>query len=221
MRKFCPKCGKPTEEFYDNLCLDCFLQKLNIEENLPKEIEINQCPLCREFFIKNKISTKQKIVEDILKKETKKIGVGIVSIKIDDNVIKFQYELRVNNTMIERESSIKLKIRKKYCNPCRLRLSGYYEAVLQIRKVDKKKLEMIYEMIERSRKRNKFAFISKEVKLKNGLDIYVGSKGVARKIARICRKNFGAEVKVSRKFYGIKDGKKVYRESFLVSFRNN
>src|SRR3972149_9446515 len=49
LQKFCPKCGKTTENLYDNLCKDCFLQKINLKD-LPEKITVRQCKICGKFF---------------------------------------------------------------------------------------------------------------------------------------------------------------------------
>jgi len=59
-------------------------------------------------------------------------------------------------------------------------------------------------------------FISKERKLKGGLDVYVSSMECGRRISRQIVKKLGGSFSESRKLYGRKDGRNIYRVSFSV-----
>ena len=59
-------------------------------------------------------------------------------------------------------------------------------------------------------------FISKEVLLKEGLDIYVSSMDCGRRISNGIVRRFGGSYSKSQKLYGRKDARNVYMVSFSV-----
>ena len=94
--------------------------------------------------------------------------------------------------------------------------SNYYEGNLQLRNVTKKIIKEARALIEM----NKPAFIVKEVKFKNGKDLYLSSQKTMQLVARTLQKKYGGEVKLSRKLFGVKrqTSKKVYRLTVLYRY---
>ena len=216
LKKFCPKCGKETKTFVKGLCLDCYLEKLKIENKIPKEIVINQCPLCKDFILKNRNLKFDEAVKYLIKDFLKKIPIKDFEYKIEDNILHLIINLKVDHKIKNLEKAVKLKIKKTYCKFCRLKISGYYEGIIQLRNLPENKIQEIINLIKKIEKKNRMAFISKEERLKNGLNLYVGSKNVIN----ILKKKFEYKTKVSKKLYGIKNGKKVYRVTLLISGKN-
>ncbi|MEM0333316.1 MAG: NMD3-related protein [Candidatus Aenigmatarchaeota archaeon] len=105
----CARCGKETKDFYDNLCLDCFIEKM-------KNIEINLrvCKKCNRFFVSNRgFEEKERAIDYYLKKfVSKKISLEIDKIPIE-----------------------KLDVFEKefICNECKEKYSRKVEAILQVR----------------------------------------------------------------------------------------
>ncbi|MCD6387722.1 MAG: hypothetical protein J7L30_05325, partial [Methanophagales archaeon] len=59
-------------------------------------------------------------------------------------------------------------------------------------------------------------FITKEKKVRGGIDFYVSSSAYARRISREIVRRLGGSFSESPKLYGIKNGKRIYRVSFSV-----
>ena len=216
LEKFCPRCGKKTKKFYKGLCLDCYLEELKIKSEIPGEIVINQCPLCKDFIFKNRNLKFDDVVRYSIKKFLKKIRAKDFEYRIEDNILHLVINLKIDNKIKKFERIVKLKIKKTYCKFCRFRVSGYYEGIIQLRNLPENKIQEIINFIKKIERKNRMAFISKEERLKNGLNLYVGSKNVIN----ILKKKFEYETKVSRKLYGIKNGKKVYRVTLLMRGKN-
>ncbi|MEM5772711.1 MAG: NMD3-related protein, partial [Candidatus Aenigmatarchaeota archaeon] len=64
---------------------------------------------------------------------------------------------------------------------------------------------------------DKLSFISKFEETKNGFDVFVGSKNSANQIARILKAKYKAKLKITKKLAGRIKGKKVYRDTILIS----
>lgn len=74
----------------------------------------------------------------------------------------------------------------------------YFESILQLRPFDEKVFDFV---LKRINERND-VFISKEVKLKTGVDLYLSSNKVAVIIGRMLKKSFKGTIKISKKLYG-------------------
>lgn len=85
----------------------------------------------------------------------------------------------------------------------------YYEAIIQLRPASSNIVKFVKEKI----KSRKGVFISKEIKLKTGLDIYMSSQRLAQDIGKKLKQRFKGTTKLSRSLYGINKltSKKVYR----------
>jgi NMD protein affecting ribosome stability and mRNA decay len=60
----------------------------------------------------------------------------------------------------------------------------------------------------------KTTFISKEDELKEGINLYVGE---GKKLLEVI-KGFGLRWKTSRKLHGMREGKRLYRTTYLIRF---
>jgi nonsense-mediated mRNA decay protein 3 len=207
---FCVECGKEGKT-YDGLCLDCYLKKELIK--IPDEIKITFCRGCDAYKIKDKW-LRGNFEEDIKEYIRKNIETNIsFEIDMEDNVVicKGFFEGRE----ILKEKEIKIKIKESLCNQCSLFRGGYYEAILQIRGADEEKGKIIDEFIKSNVGIEK-SFISKKVKVRGGIDYYIGSKKVASHIAKELKKEFDAEHIFSSSLFGLKNGRKVYRDTHLI-----
>ena len=218
-KKFCPKCGKETKEFFENLCLACYTKKLLNEKKFPEKIEIAQCPICKDFVLKGKnFENIEKVLEKVLLTIFKKLPLTQINYFLKDEKIFLDLKLKINKKEVEERKVLKFWIKKTYCKYCKLKIGKYYEAVLQIRNADEKIIEKIKNFLEKIEKKDRMAFVSKEVPLKNGIDFYLGSKRAANKISRIFKAKYFAKTKITRKFYRFKNGKKIYRVTILIDF---
>lgn len=215
-KKFCPKCGKRTDEFFKRLCIDCYLQSLKINNKIAKEIEISQCPICEDFLVKDKNSNLEESLNYSLKSLFKLLPLKEIKYKIKDEEIQLFLKLKINGKILRLKKERKLKINKRYCRFCKLKISGYYEGIIQLR-LPEEKIDEIKEIIKSFERKNRMAFISKENKLKKGVDVFIGSKNVIHNLVKIIKKKFKYKIKITRKFYGYKKGKKVYKIILLIS----
>ena len=94
----------------------------------------------------------------------------------------------------------------------------YYEGKLQLRPDDAEVLDFVYSLIDKRYD----VLISKEVKLKTGIDLYVNNKKwMLMMLRRQLKKKFEGEFKVSRTLYGRRRGstKLVYRSTLLFRLK--
>ncbi len=201
MKKFCPKCGKSVDKLYEGLCKDCYREE--ILAKLPKQIELKICEKCG-MIIKGNDTV---LAKPYFKKLAKKLDAKLIS--YNDELVLEKEELEV---------SIPIKKIYKLCHYCSLQKQGYYNAKLQIR--FKANYEKIVKYIEKkawqARKRDKFAFITKVEYLPNGVDIFIGSKAFAHKIAVGLKRKYNAKMKITKKLITVKLGKRLYRDTIAL-----
>jgi len=101
-------------------------------------------------------------------------------------------------------------IEKRYtvCPTCQKKKSGYFEAILQVRRMDGTLTEMEKESIENDvysyvgKERDPLAFISHTKISHEGIDFDIGGKKVARHTALSLKKSHGGKISESNKIMG-------------------
>lgn len=89
----------------------------------------------------------------------------------------------------------------------------YFEGKLQLRNCSEEILDFVADHLEKEKGR---VWIAKEVKAKNGVDLYLSSNKFLRKLGRLLKDRFECVVKESSKLHTeTKDGKKLYRGTVL------
>jgi len=234
--KFCPKCGKKTDELFDSLCRACFTKgvKLIDTEKLAIPIRVNVCEICGGYF-KGKGAGKERtsieeVVTDAIRKDIREryghecnVRVEVLGgneLKDTENrvIVSLRVKAEIKGVEIEERGEIAVNLKRGTCERCSRITGGYYAGIVQIRADDRipadEELTMAEEIAYSGL--GDADFISKETKLKEGLDIYVSSMECGRRISRQIVKKLGGGFSESRKLYGRKDGRNVYRVSFSV-----
>ncbi|MEM3513798.1 MAG: 60S ribosomal export protein NMD3 [Candidatus Hadarchaeum sp.] len=122
------------------------------------------------------------------------------------------------------EHALKLDLKYTTCDVCRLKRAKHHEAILQLRDFSstekrlqiQREVEKIVAQLGKSEPRN---FIANFKEQHGGLDYYLSSVNLGRKIAALLKERFGATVIESAKLIGrTRDGRKKYRVSILARF---
>jgi len=219
MRKFCPKCGKITDNFYDNLCRNCFLENISILDKLPEGIKIRICKFCGRILVDKKyFDTVEKAVDHILASLLDKLEVKSASYRISKNKVYVSIKLKFDDIEKSEEKSISLLLKYITCELCSIKAGRYYNSIIQIRS---KNPERIFRGIEKKmhdiNKSDPYAFISKIEKIPHGYDIYIGSKSAASRVANYIKSKYNVKIKITRKLSGSISGKKSYKDTILIS----
>jgi len=139
--------------------------------------------------------------------------------RIEGRKVHMTIVLRVEDLEKIEKKDAELVIKEIFCDKCSMEKSGYFQSILQIR-VPKELIGVFFDEVQQQidllSHYDNLAFISKIEKQKEGLDLYVGSKKVAMQIAKNLKDKFKAEIKITRKQAGLKQGQKVYRDTILV-----
>ncbi len=93
---------------------------------------------------------------------------------------------------------------------------GYFESKLQLRPKNKEVLDYVLNQLKKTNTK-----IAKEVKLKEGLDLYLSSRKSTIQIAKKLKKVFKGDLKVTKKLFTVNrlTSKKVYRITVLFRLK--
>ncbi|MBE8540533.1 NMD3-related protein [Geoglobus acetivorans] len=223
----CAVCGKESEH---PVCGKCLLERIEAVK-IPPVVEITVCPKCdAKRLEKWKTISLEEAVEKVLEKETRiHEEVEVLDFSFQpfglDETGKYQFTFygKIRDHEFEYSSFFEVRLKKIACEKCSRQAGGYYEAIIQIRadnrELKDEELERIGEIIgagmDKQRSHPK-AFITKIEEKKEGIDIYMGDKKLAQKIARAILKELGGELSESSKIAGRQDGRDIYRFTYSV-----
>ncbi|MBD3398233.1 hypothetical protein GF412_03500 [Candidatus Micrarchaeota archaeon] len=201
----CPKCGISSREipFSGPFCIKC--KPVNIK--CPKRMEFIRCSKCGRVRLKG----------NWVKADESRLSEEVIS-KCKGEFIGGSYDFRKQeatffvgdkNRMFPVKRRIKVSIVKNICQECSRKSGGYFEGIIQLRGPKGKVMKAcrtIKKMLAKT------TFITKEEAKKEGLDLYVGSsKAVVELLAEL-----HLRAKMSKKLAGQKEGKRLYRTTFLI-----
>jgi len=225
---FCPLCGKKESRFIKGFCEECFLKKHPIAE-FPKELEFFQCKSCQKIKLFGKMQPfdEQALSQFVGKKvkfkelESPTLDVSIKQPNEEKLTARIFAKGIIDKVPISFEEEIPLKAISFLCDACMRLQSQYFEAIIQLRGKNKKKvakaLKEIIASIESQGKKSTLAAVTEIVEKKNGFDLKVGSKKAAQNAVRKIQQKFNAETKTSSKLLGMdKKGKEKHRFTFLA-----
>lgn len=210
---FCVECGKEGKT-YRGLCLDCYLKK-RVFFRIPSEITVTFCRNCDAHRILNQWKTGDMWadIEDAIKSRI------TAEIPLECSFDREKGTVTCRGTFegrkIEKTDHIKIKEKYRLCPKCSLQRGGYFEAILQVRGAKEEQLERIGEIIKR-KVDDQHSFITKKEKVRGGTDYYMGARGAAEQAAKEIREKFGGKLTISSSLVGVKDGKRVYRDTYSV-----
>jgi len=168
--------------------------------------------LCSNSFKISKEVNNQKISTEYKEEKERILGKIVISGYIDD-------------VKITEEHHLIIQIKKNVCDVCSKRFGGYHEAIIQVRadrrKLAEEEIEDIRYYVElivknMQNKGNRGLFITDIGKEHGGIDFYISDKGSALTITKKIQENYGGDLKKSSKNIGIKDGKQIYKMTYLI-----
>lgn len=231
-KSFCPQCGKTDEELFDGLCRSCFIENLTLI-SVPDKIEITTCTQCGSIqkkgrWIDSELSLEDQIAETLLEhvdvdNSVSNIEISLEILNIRGSTFEFLIGVKgqVLGEIVSQDFPVEIKAHKNVCTECSRYASGYYEAVIQLRANERhpspEEIEIadkiLKKQIEQLSEDNRMAYISQRAQIKEGVDYYVGSYKVARKLTDVLKNELGGVSKESPRLMGRdkSTGKDLYR----------
>ena len=229
-KKFCPRCGKETDNLVNNECLDCFLGDSKLFTIKNQKILV--CKHCSKAIIKGRWEdfSEKLISEEVASKVKVNNNLNLADIKIlidleqkeeTEYEVLVKFKAFVKDNLVEQKKVIEVIIQPTTCDSCMKLNSEYREAIVQLRgrnsEESEQMLKLASDLLDKERAKDPLSGVSKLIKLKQGYDLWVGSKKAGVKVSRYIAKLYHTELKVSRKLIGEdKNGKRKYRQTFCV-----
>lgn len=230
---FCVECGEEGE-LIGPLCPKCH-SKRHVKASLPEHIDLTLCSHCNAFLIggvwKEAGSVREAAEEAVRLALSLSNEVNLEDIRVqlderDEHAFEARVALKVSSHghSFERDAVTVIRLKHGSCKECSKQMGSYYEAILQIRG-DRQALDettearvrgLVEARIGAMRAESRAAFVTKVERVRGGLDYYLGAVRSGRLIARELQDTFCAEYKESSSLWGQREGKDVYRVTFLV-----
>ncbi len=203
----CPKCGIDSSQsnFIGAFCEKCYELKVS----KPKFLKVRICKRCHKYWNGKEWSmyNQKKIEENIASKFKGNFEKVDYYLESGTAVIYFNVEGKIymahRSFFPETEETI--------CPECSKQSGGYFEAILQLRG-DKIRVESASKKLSKELSRK--TFVGKVEEKKEGIDLYIGS---TKKVIEVI-KDFKYTYKISRKLFTQKQGKRLFRTTFVIRF---
>ncbi len=190
----------------------CDVCKSKIGKYKKEKIHITFCRLCFRYKIGKKWNTPQEQYDNLKEYVSHILNIPLENIE----------EIKGNSyRCVDSKNKVIKEIQIGFgtCDECSRMFGGYYECIVQIRGDNafiRKMEEKLTTFVEKSNMPR--AFITKIERVRGGKDIYLGSKKIGKKFIKTLDKKQYI-LKMSTSFYGVKDGKRITRDVFLIRQR--
>lgn len=226
LESVCPSCG---ERSY-GVCERCLARGRTIAA-MPSFLSIQVCSTCSDHFFKGRWINEDtncavaKAVEEALKIDPDEAAFTIVLNQISRTIIHARVEINVSGAGGSYESfDVDVRVNRVTCDRCSRISGGYYESKVQVRADHRtperaeleRALEIAARTINPTHKEDRLAFIAKTIWLREGLDLYIGTVKAAKRIVSALLREMGGNLSDSARLIGRRDGKDVYRVTFVM-----
>ncbi|OYT39088.1 MAG: hypothetical protein B6U89_04740 [Desulfurococcales archaeon ex4484_58] len=235
MVRYCIYCG--VEDSIDNpvingVCLNCRMKRGELVVVNERNLYIELCRSCFSVRIgyKWRESTGfddaiEQVVYSVLKNKVKP-GEGVSNLTINDyelittpswrTIVRVYFRGVYGGKEFEYPIDFTIYFKPVKCPRCKMIDSGEFEAVVQIRGIDSKLLDKIFEKIV-SRDRRFVENIVDIIETRNGVDLYFYDHGTARKMAKQLSKYLKLRIKENYEVTGMRSG--VSRARLYISLK--
>ncbi|MFO8051848.1 MAG: 60S ribosomal export protein NMD3 [Thermoplasmatota archaeon] len=229
----CLRCGN-REQFANHLCEECILETVR-PVTIPPVVQGDICRTCGRIRKGRSWSepfdtpeeAAVRLAEDSVE-VSREISTHRVELSVDHgDYLSFQLSGRASSVyhgvIIEQKLSCEVRLHPQTCPWCSKMQGNYYEAIIQLRGLKGLSDEQVEELIGLVQNETYLAhmkdpgiFISKEEKVRGGYDIYMGDSSFAKQLSLKLRDMYGGEHKATSSLFGRKDGRDLYRHTYLV-----
>lgn len=217
---FCVECGKETEETFDGLCIECYVKGKKFFD-IPSVIDVTVCRNCGAYKIESGWAHGEldELIRTFLEGHIRHEDIKNFRVAVgEDGMVTCTGEF--HGFPIHEEGLAEVKIKNSICETCSRMKGGYFEAVLQIRKqggrMSERELKLSDDVVYKKSSEYPEGYVSKRDIIHGGVDYYIGDKKMAASAARILSDMFRGESNVSTSLVGMKDGREVYRNTYIV-----
>ena len=228
---FCIKCGKTALSGLV-FCAECYSRE-ELFVTLPDVFSFDICPSCGR--IKKgahwmRVNAAEHISSELGKTAVLPSGAflrsfDVIGLNPAEHYSNVAVAMTISMNGVEKSESKQMRVMVKgnTCPTCSRRSGHYFECTIQVRAVGRERTEVILGVVEFIRKmceeveqKEPDFFVSSIKRTKGGVDVSLSSSAIGASIARTSAQRFGTDVRTTRKLYGQKDGREVYRTTHLL-----
>jgi NMD protein affecting ribosome stability and mRNA decay len=220
LSKFCPRCGEETEALHGDqkqMCSECFTEVNNLVE-LPDKIEVTTCSVCGRMK-KSGEWIEAYTVEDQLAERFADIAEDFhLELQYWEEDERFFTRLHLEDGDLRDSVDTEIDWVNEQCSDCSRFEGGFYKAKIQLRgeEIDKVS-DVIVDKAAELTNRNRSDFLSNMEKKDGGVNFYLSTEKMNKKILSMLRDKYQPDIERSYELVGEEDGQKVYRN--VVSVR--
>jgi nonsense-mediated mRNA decay protein 3 len=213
--KFCPKCGKRTNDLIFDFCKECYFKDNDIIEAI-KETNIEICENCKRIKAGNWARRKDKdyLEKEIIKniKTRKNVHTESINVKLElperkekkkriDGTANANIHAKIDGSDVNFDYEIPFSILYTKCPDCMKINNGYYEGELQLRPKKNSLFETVCKFIETDLESQKRFGVSltEKVILPEGFDFQISKKMYIKTLAKRIVKRFGGTIEANNK----------------------
>ncbi|MEB3806233.1 MAG: 60S ribosomal export protein NMD3 [Desulfurococcales archaeon] len=206
MRVPCPRCGRIVDRLVRGVCPECFAEKYGVAV-LPDIVRVEACRYCGAVRIGGRwvrASSFDEAVETIARYVVERArpvepleDVELAGIEYESSpnwTTRLTLHLigRYRDVTITGRARVLVQIKSSICPVCRVRVSGEYDTLLQIRGARGEALRR--EVEEGLVNAGLLGQLVDIVESRDGIDVYFTNRGAARKLARELSRRFKARL---------------------------
>ena len=220
--KFCPRCGKETDELYGDkkkLCADCYPDKNDLLE-IPGQLEITVCSVCGRMR-KSGEWIEEYTVQD-------QLGAKFADFSKDEVEMQLQYwedegfhvRVHAEKGPIKDYYDTEVEFVDDQCHDCAKFQGGFFKVKIQLRgerPLEEISNEIVDEAAEATNDSRK-DFLSNIEKNDYGYDFFLSTERITKKILTMLRDKYDPDIKRSYELVGEQNGEEVYRNVVSVRF---
>ena len=233
-REFCVLCGA-EERLYKSVCKACFLKNNRLVE-LPAAISLTVCSHCSAVEVGRHWETldiQEAAAMEVQRNCKVMEGARCIRVTVASPIEGQQVEATVVaeaefDDIIQRvEGRVSVKVNLKSCDRCSRMHGSYFEAIVQLR-VDgrdfsEEELDELHDAIlhyleAHGSRPDSGAYISKMETVRGGTDYYISDNTIAKVMSQEMAARYGAKVGESPKLAGRKEGRDIYRITYVLRF---
>lgn len=221
LSKFCPRCGKETENLYGEekrYCPECY-SDVNSLADLPSKIEIETCSVCGRMRQKGEWIEAYSIEDQLAEAFSSFMEEDIdMELQFWEEDEEFWVRVHLYDREIKDSEDVKVEWSEDQCPDCARFQGSFYKAKIQLRGDNLEPIsDVIVDKAAELTNRNRSDFLSNVEKVDGGYDFYLSTEKMNKKILSDLRSKFDPDIERSYELVGEKDGQRVYRN--VVSVR--
>jgi len=211
--KLCPRCGAKSDrkKFIGLFCEDCYAGRLNVE--VERVVTLEVCKRCGKLRAGREwAQLTHANIERLLKHAVRGTydNVRFVFPESGAGDAQAVFLITAGDDFVESVKQFRLVKHFTICESDSRASSGYFEAVVQVRCPDIEKTRRLAEKVKSALERR--TFITRFEEGKHGIDIYAGSN----KVVMETLEKLGLKAEKSATLHGVKDGQRIYRNTYCV-----